>query len=306
MYEQNCQPLIDGDAAVVFAEQLAEMKRHLAVHHAPQVTPESVVRWSDKTNQSRFADICRRLLLPGSTIRGVANLIALSDRAGQGESCLLCLQHRSNLDVPTLYTLMNDLADPGVFHRIIWVAGRKLEEDVGLTSLLVQCFNRVIVTPHRWFDAQHPEDEVHQARLVNIASERAIARLRGEGWVFALFPTGTRIRPDDESTKQAIDETHGYVRLFQNMVLCHIDGCTLPVSKDRDLIHETPQLARVIYTFGPLLRSQDWLAEAESRYPDLDPRASTARAISEDIEALKAADEEAADDGEAASDGSGQ
>jgi hypothetical protein len=286
MYEENCKPLAQGDVSVVFAEQLAEMKRDAAVQHAAELTPDSVVRWADKRNQHHFAGICRRLILPGSGIRGLQNLKALADLAHDSKPCLLCLNHRSNFDVPTLCTLMEDQGDPDLFDRIIWVAGRKLEEDVGMTGLLVQCFNRALVAPHSWFDSPHSDSELHQARQLNIAAERAIAKLRYAGSVFALFPTGTRIRDDDESTKQAIGETYSYLRIFQYMVLCHIDGCTLPVSRDRDLTHETPRLDRMIYTFGSVHRTEDWLAQAEARFAKLDRRAAAARAITEDIEAL--------------------
>lgn len=283
MYEENCRPLGSGDASVVFAQQLDEMKRN-GLQRAPEVTPESVVRWANKGNQPQFASMCRRLLLPGSSIRGFASLEALAELARGGNACLLCLNHRCNLDVPNLMTLMRDQADPAVFDRLIWVAGRKLEEDVGMTSLLVQCFNRVIVTPHSWFDSHNSDDQLHQGRRLNIASERAIARLRYEGWVFGLFPTGTRVRTDDESTKQAIGETFSYLRMFEYLLLCHIDGCTLPVSKDRDLIHETPTLSQVTYTFGSVQRTEDWVADAVKRFANVDRRTASARAMTEDIE----------------------
>jgi hypothetical protein len=285
MYEENTEPLAEGDASVVFAQQLAAMKWH---NDQPprRVTPRSVVRWADKTNQPAFAAICRRLLLPGSGLRGIEHLETLVNLARDGNACLLCLNHRGNLDVPTLFTLMTDQSDPGLFDRLIWIAGRKLEEDVGMTSRLVQCFNRVIVTPHSWFDAEHSEEEVHRARRINIAAERAVARLRTRGWVFALFPTGTRLRLDVDSTRQAIGETYSYLRLYQYIVLCHIDGCTLPVSKDQDMTHETPSLDRVQYTFGQVQRTEQWLAQAAERFPQLDRRAASARAMTEGIEAL--------------------
>jgi 1-acyl-sn-glycerol-3-phosphate acyltransferase len=165
-----------------------------------------------------------------------------------------------------------------------------LEEDEGMTGVLIQCVNRVIVTPHSWFAMQHTDEQLHQARIVNIAAERAVAKLRRKGWVFALFPTGTRMRPSDASTQEAIGETYSYLKIFQNIVLCHIDGCTLPVSRDRDFTHETPRLDRVVYTFGPVRRTEDWLAEAVTRSPQLDQRTATARAMIEDIEALAPAD----------------
>lgn len=286
MYEENRKPLPPGDASVVFAQQLAEIKLHTEADRAANVTPESVVSWAETRSQPYFAEICRRLLLPGSGIVGLANVRQLAALAGDGHACLLCLNHRSNLDVPTLYTLLREQADSGCFEKIIWIAGRKLEEDVGMTGRLVQCFNHVTVTPPSWIVAGRSNDELHEARLINIAAERAIARLRHEGWVFALFPTGTRARDHVESTKQAIEQTDGYLRLFQYLLLCNIDGCTMPVSRDRDMTHETPKLDRMRYTFGSVHRSDHWRAEAAARYPKLDQKMATARAIREEIDSL--------------------
>jgi len=286
MYEENCSPLPPGDASVVFGKQLAEMKLRATVEHSAELTPESVVRWADTGNEPRLAAICRRLLLPGSGISGIENLRQLVELARAGNACLLCLNHRSNLDVPTLYTLLEDHGDSDLFQRIIWIAGRKLEEDIGLTGILVQCVNRVIVTPPSWFAEQHSEDELHKARQVNIAAERAVAKLRHQGWVLGLFPTGTRVRPGKDSTKQAIEQTDSYLRMFQHFVLGKLDGCTLPVSKDRDFTHETPKLDRMVYTFGPVRLIEDWRFRAAARFPQLDQRAASAQAIREDIEAL--------------------
>ncbi len=289
MYEENCHPLPDGDASVVFAQQLAQIKHHVPLERAADVTPENVVRWADTSNQPHLAAMCRRLLLPGSGIAGLANLRKLLDLASDGSSCLLCLNHRSNFDVPTMCALLQDHADSKWFQQIIWIAGRKLEEDIGMTGRLVQCFNHVIVTPPSWFNSARSDDELHEARLINIAAERAIARLRHEGWVFALFPSGTRIRPGDESTKHPIGQTDGFLRAFEYLMMCNIDGCTLPVSKDRDLTHEIPMLDCMRYTFGPVHRTRDWRAEAMSRFPDLDQRMASAHAIEEDIESLASA-----------------
>ncbi|WP_182865351.1 1-acyl-sn-glycerol-3-phosphate acyltransferase [Rhodopirellula sp. JC639] len=219
------------------------------------LTPDNVVRWGIN-NRSLVAGLCRRLLLPGSKITGLSNFRQLVQLAKDGHACLLCLKHRSNLDVPTFDALLSDHGQGELFDSMIWVAGRTLEEDTGVTRMLVQCFNRLIVTPYRWFQRDRTEAQLHQARQINIAAERALSQLRHEGWVCALFPSGTRIRPDDESTKQAIAQTDSYLRLFDYLLLGNIDGCTLPVSRDRDFTHETPQLDRtppLITSNGPRL-----------------------------------------------------
>lgn len=285
MYESNQEPLPEGDAAEVFASQLADLQRQASAHDHEELTPDNVVRWGNQ-NRPLVAGLCRRLLLPGSKITGLSNFRQLVRHAKDGHACLLCLNHRSNLDVPTFDTLLTDHGQADLFDSVIWVAGRTLEEDTGVTRMLVQCFNRVIVTPHRWFHSGRNDAQIHEARLINIAAERAISRLRHEGWVCALFPSGTRIRPDDETTKQAIAETDSYLRLFDYLLLCNIDGCTLPVSRDRDFAHEIPKLDRVVFTFGSVHRVQQWRAEMAERFPDEDQRTASALAIREEIEAL--------------------
>lgn len=295
MYESNQEPLPEGDASVVFADQLAELKRQAndiddaSTLASENVTPESVVRWGNQ-NRQVIAGLCRRLLLPGSKIAGLANLRALVRYAQDDKACLLCLNHRSNLDVPTLDALLTDHGEARLFDSLIWIAGRTLDEDTDVTRMLVQCFNRVVVTPHRWFHSGRTEAEVHEAKTINLAAERALARLRHQGWVCALFPAGTRARPDDASTKQAIAETDSYLRMFDYLLLCHIDGCTLPVSRSQDFAHEVPKLDRVVFTFGSVRPTDQWRAEMAAKYPELDQREASARGISEEIESLASRD----------------
>jgi CDP-diacylglycerol--glycerol-3-phosphate 3-phosphatidyltransferase len=285
-YEENLEPLSNGDFAKVFADHLAAIQ-HAQENPPERITPAKVVQWSHTDIQPYLGKICRRLLLPGSGILGLKNLAELKQLAIAGHSCILCLNHRSNLDVPTLYALLQDRDRSDLFDRIIWISGRKLDEDVGPTRMLVQAFSRVIVTPRSWMKDAHSDEELHEAHQINVASHRAIHELRNQGWVFALFPTATRIRPGDESTTHAIEETDSYLKNFEFMLLGRIDGCTLPVSRDRDLTHEVPTRDRMRYTFGPVLRADEWRANATRRFAELDQRTASAQAIIEDIAAIR-------------------
>lgn len=283
-----------GEAAAVFRDALAEIERLASADDCGAAAGQSAVLEPHRAAQPRFAAICRRLLLPGSGITGFEHLAALARRAEQGASCLLCLNHRSTLDVPTLYALVEDQADLDVFHRIVWIAGRKLDRDRGATPALAHCFRRIAVAPKRELLAMSCEDERREGRLMNLRAYRAMRELRRQGWVLALFPAGTRLRPGDESTAQAIEETDSYLRRCKYLALGHIDGCTLPVTRNHDLTHETPRLDRVVYTFSPVLDAARWRSAAAARYPTLDQREASRRAIMEDIAALGAAGEEAA------------
>jgi hypothetical protein len=270
----------------VFADHLAAIQQHAQVTPPERITPAKVVQWSNTEVQPYFGKICRRLLLPGSGILGLENLAELKQLAVAGHSCILCMNHRSNLDVPTLYAMLQERDRSDLFDRIIWISGRKLDEDAGPTRMLVQAFNRVIVTPRSWMKDAHSDEELQEAHRINVAAHRAIHELRNQGWVFALFPTATRIRPRDESTMHAIEETDSYLKNFEFMLLGRIDGCTLPVSRDRDLTHEVPSRDRMRYTFGRVLRADEWRANAARRFAELNQRTASAQAIIEDIAAI--------------------
>ena len=279
MYEENTKPLPAGDATSMFAKEL----RGLAQMGSVQLplTPDRVVQLAKKSMQPHFAEICRKLLLPGSSIKGWRNVEELGQRARAGKACLLCLSHVSNLDVPILYAILEDQHDIEVFNQIIWIAGRKLSEDTLLTQTLIQSCNRIVVTPLSWFSGHHSEKEQRQAHTINRAAQREMVKLRHEGWIFGLFPTGTRIRPGVESTARAIAEVDTYLKTFDFIVIGRIDGCTLPVSREQDFMHETPKRDRVIFTFGSVHRTNQWRADALKRFPDLGQRLATAHAIDE-------------------------
>ncbi len=290
MYEANESPLADGDFTRVFADLLGSLPVGETVRPAESgrpgsLDPAQVLHWGRPPFQACLTQASRRLLLPGSGIEGVDQLQALADLARAGRACILCLNHQSNLDVPTLAALLEDAACPELFERIVWIAGRKLEEDAGLTSLLASGFNRVVVSPRSWLDAVHTDRELRTAYRLNLAAHRAIRGLRHSGRIFGLFPAATRRRTDDPATLQAIDETDSYLKHFDYLLFARIEGCTLPVTRDLDLTHEVPRLDRVRYAFGPVQETATWRAGALARFGTLGQRSATARAMTRDLTA---------------------
>lgn len=286
MYEENVAPLPEGDFAQVFADELKAIQEKCSSVADEKFSPEHVVRWSQRDLQPHLTRIARRLLLPGSGVKGLDNLAELTELARQGRSCLLCLNHRSNLDVPSLLALLKDTDQQEHFHRLVWLAGRKLEEDPGDTPSLVRAFNRVIVTPRSWLVEHRTAVDLRAAYRINAAAHRAMHDLKHQGWVFALFPAATRQRPRDGSTRKAIPETDGYLKKFEFLLLGRIDGCTLPVTLDHELTHETPVLDCLTVSFGNVQRTDQWRASAWRRFAGASQRSATALAIMEDIAAL--------------------
>jgi hypothetical protein len=219
-------------------------------------------------------------------LQGFEHLAELASLSAAGNACLLCMNHISNLDVPTLRALVEDQADPAVFDRIVWISGRKLHEDCGLTPMLAESFQQIVVTPRSWLREARTAEERSNACRMNMRAYRTMRRLRRKGWIIGLFPAGTRRRPNDERTAQAVDETDSYLKYADYVVLGRVEGCTLPVTRDRDMSRETPCCDRVVYAFGPVCRTADWRARAASRYPALTQRAASALAIMVEIDAI--------------------
>jgi hypothetical protein len=288
LYEKNVEPLPSSDAMILFADIFEQMQQNTAIAGPSRVSSDQVVPWANQANQPLISRLSRRLLLPGSGLVGFEHLAELSRLAQAGHSCILCSTHRSNLDVPTLLTLCTDQADPAVFQQIIWVASRKLTEDSPLMHMLAECFNRVVLTPPSLLKRIQSPAELQAARWINHAAMRAIFEMRHQGWIFGLFPGGTRIRPHDHNTAKPIEETDSYLKRFDFMLLCHIEGCTLPVTQDFDMALEQPRLDRVVYYFSPVLRTEWWRAHAATRYPDVEPWAATSWALAEDLATLNA------------------
>lgn len=286
MYEENRQPLPPGNLPQVFGDVFARMQQNTQIAGPAMVSADSVVHWANRANQPLVARISRRLLLPGSGLIGYENLAELGRLARAGHSCILCSTHRSNLDVPTLYTLLVDHADPEVFQQIVWIASRKLNEDSSVTHMGAECFNRVVLTPPSLLRRVQSPEDLRAARQINHAAMRAIFAMRHQGWIFGLFPGGTRIRTHDLATARPIEETDSYLKRFEFMLLCHIEGCTLPVTRDYNMAHEEPRLDRVVYFFGPVQRTERWRAQAQTRFPKVEEAAASAWALAEDLETL--------------------
>lgn len=283
MYEEHLSDPLNPDFSTVFAKNLAVIAKTCPTAEAAPIDPQHVLFYRDECIQRHLTKICRSLLLPGSRLIGSDRLVELARLAAAGHACIACFNHQSNLDVPTLDALLEDQSLGDLSRQMMWIAGRKLHEDNPTTRTLVRAVNRVIVSPRSWLKDDHTGEQLRESHLINMAAQRVIHQLRHDGWIFALFPTGTRFRPRDQSTAQAIGETDSYLKRFEFMLLGRINGCTLPVSLDHDFTHEIPRPDRVTFTFGQVLRTDHWRAEAARKYLELDQRAASARAIMEDI-----------------------
>ncbi len=203
-------------------------------------------------------------LLPGSEIRGLEHLEELHAAARAGEPCLLLLEHYSNFDLPVFHYLLRQAGPRGaeVADALMAIAGIKLNESNPVVLAFTEAYTRLVIYPSRSIEIikenlKDPKEllaEMMKSTTVNLASMRALSHLKKEGKLVLVFPSGTRYRPWDPSTKRGVREIDSYIKTFSKMVLVAINGNILRLKgegagMEDDMICED----RVVYTASPVI-----------------------------------------------------
>jgi len=213
-------------------------------------------------------------LLPGSEIRGIGHLKELLAEARRGEPCLLLLEHYSNFDLPVLHYLLRKDGPDGaeVAKALLAIAGIKLNEENPVVLAFTEAYTRLVIYPSRsieiikqkYKDPKELVAEVMRSTTVNLASMRALSQLKKQGNIVLVFPSGTRYRPWDPSSKKGVREIDSYLKSFSKMVLMSINGNVLRLQTEgkgmeEDMICED----RVVYTASPVIDCAAFRAEVK-------------------------------------------
>ena len=240
-------------------------------------------------------------MLEGSGIEGQENLSRLSALAAEGKRCLILPAHLSNMDVPELWYLM-DQAGPEmaeIFEKIVFIAGRKLNEASQVVKMFTEMFTRVVITPKTFYEGveEGPELErmVKEGQAINLAAHREVRRLSASGKIFLVYPSGTRFRPWDHSTGRGLREVESYIRMFDYFCVGATKGNLLP-PKQSEMHEEFPEEGRVIMRFGEVLSTKEFrkqcAAEAKKQEAEGNPvedlKQFTIDRVMDMIEALSA------------------
>ncbi len=226
------------------------------------VTKDEVYQKAVKENRRLALEICRALLKDESRIEGIENLIKLNKLAEEGKSCLIASEHKSNLDVPNLYTLFYDKYPEYmyIFENVTFIAGKKLNEETPAVKIFAEMFNRLIIVPKT--TKVQTKEEQKQMFAINRASQKWIRENKTKGHIFLLYPTGTRTRDWLPETKKGIREAYNYLKNFDYFCPASIQGNTMPAVKDSPNMLEDPcQEDNVIYSFGEVVKTEDFIKE---------------------------------------------
>jgi len=255
------------------------------------ITEENVWQEANTVNRNLFYQIVEDLMLPGSSVQGIENLLELYRRAQAGESCLILSEHYSNFDLPCMTNLIGKAHPEGskIVDALVAIAGFKLNEESPVVLAFTEAFSRIVIYPSRSIeslpDGPEKDAELMVARKINHASMRALSRAKASGKIVLVFPAGTRYRPGKPETKRGVREMHTYIKTFDTMVLMSINGNTLHVTSAGDMIDDQAHRDVILYGVGPILDCAEFRKQALAACPeDQDPKQFTVDQVMKGLE----------------------
>jgi glycerol-3-phosphate O-acyltransferase len=201
---------------------------------ATVVTEQNVYQTGTPETLPLIDKMIDTLILEGSGVSGIEHLRDLLDKAKAGASCLLLLEHYSNLDLPVFSYLLRKEPDQGteIAGAIVAIAGTKLNESSPIVAAFTGAYTRIVIYPSRSLqdlDVEKDRDEINRSNAINHAAMRTLNEVKKQGKLVLVFPSGTRYRPWEPGTKKGVREIDSYIKSFDNMCLVAINGELLHV-----------------------------------------------------------------------------
>ncbi|MDR2392779.1 MAG: 1-acyl-sn-glycerol-3-phosphate acyltransferase [Treponema sp.] len=257
------------------------------------VTEQNVYQTGQAEIRPLIDGIITDLLLPGSGISGMEHLSDLLNRSYAGKSCLLLLEHYSNLDLPIFSYLLRVAGPQGIAiaDALVAIAGMKLNEASPTVAAFTGAYTRIIIYPSRslqTLDNEHNREEIVRSNAINRAAMKTLLDLKTRGKLILVFPSGTRYRPWDPSTKKGVREIDSYIKSFDYMCFVAINGELLHV-RQGDMMDDYVSQDVVRFTAGPVLSCTAFRDAARARAEAAgiaDKKQAAVDAIMEQLQAM--------------------
>jgi glycerol-3-phosphate O-acyltransferase len=101
-------------------------------------------------------------------------------------------------------------------------------------------------------DSEKRQAEIVRSNAINHAAMRKLNEVKKQGKLVLVFPSGTRYRPWDPSTKKGVREIDSYIKLFEYMCLVAINGELLHV-RQGDMLDDFVSQEVVRFTVDPVI-----------------------------------------------------
>lgn len=282
-------PEVLGPIRDVFGKEALEMARNS--EQSPVITPENVYQKANLANRRVIEGILDKLVLKGSKIVGLDNLVELSNRSLAGECCLILMEHYSNFDIPSLVYLFARAGHEEAAERIIAIAGMKLNEDSTFVRSFSEAYTRIVIYPSRSLtsvsDAEVLETERKKSQQINMAATRQMIRFKHKGRMVLVFPSGTRYRPGQPDTKRGVKEIDSYMKSFDTVVFLGVAGNVLQIHPTGDMSRDLTTRDVIVLHASKPVSCAEFRDDVRDRTPaGIDPKQHVADAVMRELDKI--------------------
>lgn len=240
-----------------------------------QIIPGNVYQPARPEGKEFLTDLIdHKLLLPGSRFEGLENLDHCLGELRAGRHVIFLPEHRGNLDAYTFDVLLRreDARYQDILDRLIFIAGRKLNESSELIKMFTEKYPRLVIVPRRDYpearegenaeEIRDREEYINNASRINRSAFRQLIRLKKAGHIFILYPLGGRVKPGADN--HPVRETTSYLQRFDTAYLISMEGNLLPPRANME--EERPVQEKVVLRVGKPLQCKDFLASMKARH----------------------------------------
>jgi len=251
-----------------------------------QEMDEAILPYLDKMVEDK--------ILPGSGLDGFENMEELYALAKAGKSCLLLPEHYSNLDLSLISYLISKGGAGGkdISRAVIAIAGMKLNEDNPVVSAFASAYTRIVIYPSRSLQSlKDNKAEIIRSNAINRAAMKKLQELKNSGRLVLIFPSGTRYRSWDPSSKRGVREVDSYIKSFDYMCLIAINGEILKVNQG-DMLDDIVCTDVVRISVSPVLSCTEFRNSVIEGKETEDRKQAVADAIMDELEKMHIKGEE--------------
>jgi glycerol-3-phosphate O-acyltransferase len=160
------------------------------------------------------------------------------------------------LDLSAFHYFLGKEPDPGkdIANALVAIAGIKLNEENPVVAAFTGAHTRLVIYPSRslaHLDPVKDRAEIVRSNGINRAAMKALMDIKVKGKLILVFPSGTRYRPWEPSTKKGVREIDSYVKSFDYMCMVAINGELLHVRRG-DMMDDFTEEDVIRFTAGPV------------------------------------------------------
>ncbi|MFW5745453.1 MAG: 1-acyl-sn-glycerol-3-phosphate acyltransferase, partial [Spirochaetota bacterium] len=189
---------------------------------------------------------------------------------------------------PALYYLLERAGLKHIADRIVAIAGMKLNEESEFVNAFAEAYTRLVIYPSRSLLRHTDDDLIVQERSrsshINMAATRQMIRLKHEGRLVLVFPSGTRYREGQPDTKRGVKEVDSYLKLFDYAVLVGIAGNVLRISPSGDMSKDLATRDLILLNVSQPFSCREFRETARANTPKgVDPKQYAADRVMEEL-----------------------